>query len=154
MSARSLIYVFALVVWSSLPQKLLAADEYHAHHLAVVGGFARHHGHDANFLGLEYEYRLNDKWGIGGYYEQTFNGFDLEALGVIGTYHPGRGWKVMGGIGGEGKLDNDETKLLLRFSVGYNFHVGETTITPIVAVDWIEDNSTATYLGVAVGFGF
>lgn len=120
----------------------------------MVGGFARHHSKEANFLGLEYEYRLSDKWSIGGYYEQTFNGFDLEALGLIATYHPSGSWKVMGGIGGEGKLNSDKTKLLLRFSVGYEFPVGETTITPIVAVDWIEDNSTTAYLGVAVGFGF
>ena len=154
MPTRLLVYVLVLFPLTALPQDHESAHEYHQHHLAVVGGFARHHGHDANFLGLEYEYRLSDKWGIGGYYEQTFNGFDLEALGLIGTYHPGGGWKLMGGIGGEGKLNSDKTKLLLRFSIGHDFHVGQTTITPLLAVDWIEDNSTATYLGVAVGFGF
>lgn len=126
----------------------------HRNHLAVVGGFARHHGKNANYLGLEYEYELNERWGIGGFYEQTFNGVDIEALGITGAYSPGAGWKLMGGIGSEGKLDNSERKWLARAGVGYRFHVGDLTVTPLFTADWIEDNSTALYLGAAVGFGF
>ncbi len=154
MVVRITISAFVLLILLTIPQMLLAADADHPHHLAVVGGFARHHSKDANFLGLEYEYRLTDRWGIGGYYEQTFDGFDLEALGLLGIYHPGSGWKFIGGIGVEGKLNSNKSKLLLRASVGYDFHAGKTSITPLLAVDWIEDNSTTTYLGVAVGFGF
>ena len=33
-------------------------------------------------------YQLNERWAIGGFYEQTFNGFDIEALGITGTYKP------------------------------------------------------------------
>ena len=126
----------------------------HRNHLAAVGGFARHHGKDANYLGLEYEYQLNERWAIGGFYEQTFNGFDIEALGITGTYKPGAGWKLMGGIGSEGKLDNNKSKWLVRAGIGYSFHVGHLTVTPLFTADWIEDNSTALYLGAAVGFGF
>ncbi len=126
----------------------------HRHHVAAVGGFAHHHGKDANYLGLEYEYRLNERWSIGGFYEQTFNGFDIEALGITGILSPGAGWKLTGGIGSEGKLDNNKSKRLLRAGIGYDFHVGHATVTPLFTVDWIEDNSDAYYLGVAVGFGF
>ena len=154
MTARHSISACALLILLAHPQTLLAESGYHQHHVAVVGGFARHHSKNANYLGLDYEYRLNDMWGIGGFYEQTFNGFDIEALGITGTYHPGDGWKFMAGAGSEGKLDNNKSKWLLRGSVGYDFHVGHTIITPLITVDWIEDNSTTTYLGVAVGFGF
>ncbi len=154
MIVRIAINAFVLLILLTIPQMLLAADTDHPHHLAVVGGFARNNSKDANFLGLEYEYRLNDKWGIGGYYEQTFNGFDIEALGLLGTYHPSGGWKVLGGIGVEGKLNSNKSKWLLRAGVGYGFHVGDTSITPLFVVDWIENNSSVVYLGVAVGFGF
>ena len=154
MTRRISVSAAVLLIVSTHPQMLLAEGTHHPHHLAVAGGFARHHSKNTNFLGLEYEYRLNDRWGIGGFYEQTFNGFDIEALGLIGTYHPSSGWKVLGGIGSEGKLDSNKSKWLLRAGVGYDFPVGDTTVTPLLAIDWIEDNSSVAYLGVAVGFGF
>jgi len=154
MTDRHSINASVLLILLAYPQMLLAEGAYHQHHVAVVGGFARHHGINANYLGLDYEYRLNDKWGIGGFYEQTFNGFDIEALGITGTFHPSAGWKLMGGIGSEGKLDNNKSKWLLRAGIGHDFHVGHAIVTPLLTADWIEDNSTSIYLGVAVGFGF
>ena len=137
-----------------LTQDVLAAGADHRHHIALVGGFAENDSKSAKFTGVEYEYRIADRWGIGGYYEFTFDGFDLEAIGLIGTYRPSGAWKIMGGGGVERKLGTNKDKRLLRLGVGYDFHVGDSSLTPVLAVDWVEDNSYVLYLGVAIGFGF
>ena len=132
-----------------------AAGADHPHHLAVVGGYAtKSSGKEAAFVGIEYEYRLSDLWGIGGYAETTWGDFDLEALGLIATLHPGGGWKVLGGLGIERKLGTKKDKLLGRLGVGYDFHVGSFSIGPLIAVDFIEDFSEVYYLGLAAGVGF
>ena len=157
MNARYTNSALAILLLSAVSQSLAAAEpdhSDHSHHLAGVVGVASHESRDGRFLGVEYEYRLNDNWGIGGYYEQTFDGFDLEALGLMGTFHPGQNWKVLGGVGAEGKLNTDKTKLLVRAAIAYDFHVGSVSLSPLLAIDWIEDNSYVVYLGLGVGFGF
>ena len=157
MIARYASLTFAVLLLCTVSPSLTAAEPEHSnhpHHLAGVVGVASHESRDGRFLGLEYEYRLNEKWGIGGYYEQTFDGFDLEALGLMATYHPGQNWRLLGGIGGEGKLNTDKTKLLVRAAIAYDFHVGSVSLSPLLAIDWIEDNSYVVYLGLGVGFGF
>lgn len=97
-----------------------AAEADHRHHVAIVGGFASKSSKSANFLGFEYEYRLNDNWGIGG----------------------------------EGKLDSAQNLLLLRGGISYEFHLNSLAISPLLAVDWIENNSNVGYLGVGFGYRF
>ena len=143
-----------LLALLGLPVNLPAAGADHPHHVALVAGLAENSSKTAKFLGVEYEYRLNDSWGVGGYYEQTFDGFELEAMGLIGTYHPSGGWKIMGGAGVEGKFGSTKNKRLLRLAVAHDFYVGTASVAPLFAIDWIEDNSNVIYLGVGIGFGF
>jgi hypothetical protein len=38
-------------------------------------------------LGLDYSYRLNDRWVIGGFYEELAGDFDLHACGLLANIH-------------------------------------------------------------------
>ena len=144
----------ASILLSCLVQQPYFAAEGHPHHLALASGYARQSHKDAGFVGLEYEYRVSSKFGIGGYAETTWGDFDLEAGGLIFTYRPSGGWKIFGGPGVERKLGTKKDKGLVRLGVGYDFHFRNVSIGPMVAVDLIEDLTHVTYVGVAFGIGF
>ena len=129
-----------------------AEDSYPAHEVAVATGVAWNDSKSANFAGIEYEYRKSAKWGFGGLYETTWRGFDLEIVAAQVNYYPTQDWRLFAGAGVERKLKVRKNKALARFGAGYLIPVGKVVITPLLYIDWVEDNSTVTYLGFSVGF--
>ncbi len=129
-----------------------AEGHYPLHEIAIAAGGAWNDSESANFAGIEYEYRASAKWGFGGLYETTWRGFDLEIVAAHATYFPTSDWKFFAGAGIERELRKQKDKALARFGVGYLLPAGEVTLMPLLYVDWVEDNSTVTYLGLAVGF--
>ena len=124
------------------------------HHVETVLGLAWNDGKNAGSIGIEYEYRFTKKYGVAVFLDTTYRGFDLEALGALFTAHPSKGWKAFAGLGSERKLDEGKDKALARLGAAYAFHVGNGSIGPVVAYDFLEDSSDVVYLGVAIGFGF
>ena len=143
----------------ALANPLRAADaghHDHHHHVAVAGGgaFKGEKPKSAWFLGLEYEYRFNPKFGIGVYYEETLGDFDLQAFGGLLIWHPTSGLKLATGAAVERKFGERKNKALIRLQVAYDFHSGNVSYGPMFAWDLIEDQTNVIYLGFGVGFEF
>lgn len=135
-----------------------AAGDIPYHHLAlfVGGGVEEKKDHDKNTwaVGLEYEYRFSDLWGVGAVFEKL--GEDAirnRALIVPFSFHPGRGWRLFTGPGYEWNSKKD--KMLLRMGVGYEFKLGgHWSIAPEALVDLIENGDNTWLAGVAIGYHF
>jgi hypothetical protein len=83
-------------------QYSMASKEFHPHYLAIFSGpgVEEKKDHDENTygVGLEYEYRISEKIGLGVVYETL--GKDTlrnEALVIPFSVHPGKGWRLLPG---------------------------------------------------------
>ena len=124
------------------------------HHVEATFGVAYNGGKTGAFTGLEYEYRFKQFFGVGAFADTTFDGFDLAAIGAVATFHPKGAWKLLAGIGVEQKVGGDKNKALFRLGAAYEFSVGNGTIAPMIAYDFLEDTKDVVYVGCALGFAF
>ena len=139
-------------------QHSMASEESHSHHLAIFAGPGteekKDHDEDTYAVGLEYEYRINEKIGVGVVYETL--GKDTirnEAVVFPFSVYPGKGWRLFAGPGYEWH-DNKE-KWLVRAGAGYGFHLGgQWSIAPEAYVDFIENGDRTWIAGLAIGFHF
>jgi hypothetical protein len=148
-----------------------AEHEFHRHHFsvflgvtdgevekeAVVGTESERaavvvEDEEAFTLGLDYEYRLNRRWGVGALIDFAGGDFRSWVAGMPVFLHPGRGWKLLLAPGVEDKEDEDG-EFLVRVGVLYDFEVGRFTIAPALQVDFVDDEEVLVY-GVNIGKGF
>lgn len=105
-------------------------------------------------LGVEYEYRFDPKWGIGGLIEGL--GKDTLRDSVVAvpvSFHPGGPWRLFFGPGYEFTEKHD--KALLRVGAGYEFHIGgHWTLSPEIVGDFISGGAVTLLGGVAIGYEF
>lgn len=112
--------------------------------------------------GLEYEYRFNKAWGIGGVWEKTPDGHndghghkeDI-SVKVISAYWHKDYFRLGLGVGKE-KVhgEHSHTEDLIRASAAYDFHLTPNLgIAPSVAVDRIDGNNVYVY-GAAITYAF
>lgn len=139
-------------------------NEHHAnaHHAAVFAGLTTssidtEHAHTDFSLGLDYEYRLSflDRLlGIGAFAEVVFSEPTEYLLGIPFALHPIGGLKALIAPGiAIAKVEEIETRFLLRLGAAYDFHIGIFSITPTVNLDIIESHLSLVY-GLAFGVGF
>lgn len=85
-------------------------------------------------LGLEYEYRLNERFGIGAIAEHVWGDFNTNVyvLPVAAHYGP---WKIYAGAGVEDGEHGSEP--LFRVGIEYGFHTGGYEISPQIDVDFV-----------------
>lgn len=127
---------------------------YHPHTAGIFAGFAtedegvRENGFA---LGLEYEYRFNRSFGIGGVIEHTWGDLDTWVYAVPFAYHRGP-WKLYVAPGIE---DGDHgTEDLIRLGVEYGFHVDGWEISPQVDLDIVGRETEVWVFGVVFARGF
>ena len=126
--------------------------------IAVSLGYAlerkRNKDEEAGAIGLEYEYRFSDHWGVGGVIEGLGKDVirDVSVAGLV-SYHPAGGWRLFGGPGYEFTEQKDE--YLLRVGVGYEFSLGNHwTLAPEAVADFIEGGKRTYIFGLALGREF
>ena len=128
------------------------------HHLALFVGAGEERlrgvSHAEKAIGVEYELRFEEKWGIGAVLERVdVNHHTNKALVVPFSYHPGGNWRFFAGPGYE--FTENKDKFLVRLGGGYEFHLNDRwTISPEVVFDSIDGGSSVYLLGIAVGYGF
>lgn len=146
------------------PSALKAAEDQHhgAHrnHVALFlgGGVETKRDepeHDKGLaVGLLYEYRFREKWGIEGVFE-TLGGETIREITVAVpvVLHPHKGWRLFAGPGYE--FTEKKNKWLFRLGGGYEFHLsGNWTLAPELVADFIETGAIVWLGGIAIGYGF
>ncbi|WP_371195744.1 hypothetical protein [Glaciecola sp. SC05] len=123
------------------------------HYPGIFVGSTKFDGETNFTLGLEYEYRVSNKWGIGGALERINEGHEGDGVSiwtVMGFYHPVEHIKLGFGPGQE-RIGGDygKNKDLLRFAIAYEYPVNDAfEIAPTIDIDLI-DGDIAFVAGVA-----
>jgi hypothetical protein len=125
--------------------------ELHKNHLAVFVGWTHAEGEDEPTIGLDYERRLNERFGVGAVID--YAGGDLESTIIAPALflHAGP-WVLLGAVGNEHAEGEDE--IVYRLGLSYQIEAGDWTIAPGVNFDKVEDHETKEVFGVGIGRGF
>ena len=128
-----------------------AAHDFHPNLLALFVGVT-HEGRNENglALGIEYERRLNESFGVGVLAEHSFGDLDFWVYAVPFAYHTGR-WKFYIAPGVESGDHGSES--LVRLGGEYAYEVGAWEISPQLDMDFV-DGDQVLVLGVTFGKGF
>jgi hypothetical protein len=106
---------------------------------------------NAPALGLEYQRRLNDSFGVGGIIEYTGGDAEVWVAVIPFAYHTGR-WKFYAGPGVEN--GHHGTEELVRLGGEYVFELsGGWEVAPQINVDFV-DGEEAWVFGVLIARGF
>jgi len=103
-------------------------------------------------FGFEYEYKLNDHWGLGAVYERTNAAHHNDGVAVVLAsiyYHPNKNIRL--GVGaGEERIGggHPHTEDLYRISAAYDFHINSFGLAPTIAVDFVDGNEALVF-GIA-----
>jgi hypothetical protein len=125
--------------------------EYHENLVAVFIGVAAEERRESGLaLGLEYERRLNSKFGIGVLAEHTFGDIDANVYALPLAFHTGP-WKFYVAPGIEDSELGKEN--LLRVGGEYGFEVGHWEVSPQIDIDFVDGDSIYV-IGVTIGKGF
>ena len=144
------------VVWSA---EETGHSKLPHHHVAVFAGggveIESSHSDRAGFaLGLIYEYRFHEHWGIGASVDALGqNTSRNSAMAFSVSYHPTDRWRLFAGPGVE--FTDHGSEFLVRMGVGYEIPLtGHWTLAPELAADFIEGGTILLIGGVALGYQF
>lgn len=151
----------ACVLWPSAVWSV--EEEGHGglpyHHVAVIvgGGVETESGHSDRAgvaLGLSYEYRFHEKWGIGASVDALGQNTSRDsAVAVPVSYHLTERWRLFAGPGVE--FADHGNEFLIRLGVGYEFRLsGKWTLAPEFVADLVEGGKSLFIGGVAFGYEF
>jgi hypothetical protein len=126
-------------------------EEFHPHRLELSLGNTHEHGEDGFTVGLKYEYRLQELFGIGAFWEYAAGHFDKWNAALPIFIHPYRGLRFVLAPGLEHR--DDENEFLFRTGVAYEFEIGRWSITPEFNVDFVDGEEAYVY-GLSFGWGF
>jgi hypothetical protein len=154
----------ALAAWLLLASGPLTAEEAsqaagqeHGHHDNAIGFFVGLATEEAGSrengaaVGIEYERRLSDQFGIGGIVEHTYGDLDVWVYAVSFAWHAGP-WRLYAAPGIEDTHHGSEG--LLRLGIEYGFPVGGWEIAPQFDIDFVEREAEVLVIGVTFARGF
>lgn len=133
----------------------------HNHHTAIFIGATnnQHAGHTDFTLGTDYEYRLpfaNHQFGTGFFGEIVFADHKETIIGVPLIFHPTSALKFLAGAGlifAEDHHGESESHFLTRLGTGYDFHLGNFSLSPTFNADFVDGHTSLVY-GISIGTGF
>ncbi len=107
---------------------------------------------DGPSVGLDYEYRLDARFGVGATLEYIGGDIDKSLIIAGGFLHP-IGELRFGLLGGL-ELSRGEGEGLVRFVVDYDIAIGGLSIIPTLAVDFSTEGEQSLLYVLAFGYGF
>lgn len=139
-----------------LSQATFAAESKKGHEENEVGLFigGSHHDDDNGFsIGLDYEHRISEMFGVGGLVEYTTEDFDSWVVAAPVYFHPYMGLRLLAAPGFENR--ESENKFLVRAGIAYQIPISHgLVLTPEYNVDFITNGEKVHVYGVALGIGF
>ena len=127
------------------------------HSLGIFLGGVQTEHHTYSSYGLEYAYEFNHKWATSVAWEKVdgaHHGDGIETFVVSALYSPMEKVGVGAGYGKERIHGHDGGKEdLYRLSAAYDFHIDHFKIAPMVAVDFVE-GETSLVVGTSFGITF
>jgi hypothetical protein len=141
-----------------------SAEESHEHgyHKNTIAGFigvtgedSRHGGEGrerALTLGLEYERRFSESFGVMVAAERAFGDLDFTVITVLFVYHRGP-WGFMAGPGIEIPEHGNEDEFVFRVAGTYAFDRGSYELVPKFGLDFV-DSEVVLFAGIVIGYGF
>lgn len=139
-----------------LTPAVYAAESEEGHEQNEVGLFigGSHHSEENGFsVGLDYEHRISDIFGVGGLVEYTAGDFDSWVFAAPLFIHPYMGLRLLAAPGFENR--ESENKFLVRAGIAYQIPISKGwSITPEYNVDFIANGEKVHVYGVSVGVGF
>ena len=150
--------ILSIIVLIFLPADLTASESGHVetthdgetHHKHAIGlflGITREHHENLETTGIEYSYRINKHWSLGGVIERAEREND-STLGIFFVHFwPYKGLYLGGGIGR--KDPGDKRQNTFRATIGYEFELGKGWgISPQANLDFIENEEREEVYGV------
>ncbi len=141
---------------------LLTSDAEHGrNHIAAILGYAAKSGSTdgptggkhAVIYGIEYQYRIHDRFSLGLFYEQSSGDFDAESFGIPASIFVTEEFKILLAVGSERKLFEEDDEIFYRLGLGYDIELERVTVSPSGWVDFV-NGKEIYFLGLTVGFGF
>ena len=128
-------------------------EEHTKHALAAFLGVTREHGENLETLGIEYSYRINKSWSLGGVIERAERDKDSTLAILFAHLWPYKGLFLGAGVGRKDPVDEREN--VLRGTIGYEFELGGGwSIAPQANLDVIENEENEEVYGIAFGKRF
>lgn len=123
------------------------------HHLSLLLADTHVSGEGDNpTLGVDYEYRVNELVGVGAILEKAYGELDATTLLAVADIHFQNGLIVQVGPGFERK--DDESVLVARLGVLYEFEFENLTLSPQLHWDYHQHEPNAVIAGAAFGVAF
>jgi hypothetical protein len=121
------------------------------YHLSLFAGFSTDLKGNAGYkLGIEYEYRLNKRMGVGGTFDFTGKDFKIFSFSVGADFYLFKFPLILGaGLGA--KNQGSKWKPFVRGIAVYDFHIGKISLGPIVMYDIYFDNKDIISPGITFG---
>ena len=130
-----------------------AGEEEGPHHLSIIAGATiidAQESESAFTLGLDYEYRVSDRLGLGVVVEHAFGPIESTTLLAVADIHLWKGLAIQTGPGVE-FIDDKEEAFVLRLGALYEWELGDGfTVSPQVHYDFSDAEDAVV---VAIGFG-
>jgi len=124
------------------------------YHLSVFSGYTVDYANRNGYkIGVEYEYRLSDRFGIGGTFDYTGADFQVYAFSIGATAYPFN-FPLVFGAGVGAKSVDSKWKNFTRTLMVYDFHLNKLSIGPMVMYDFFPAEKDIMTYGLTVGFGF
>ena len=138
-----------------------AESHEHGYHKNVIAGFIGFTGEDSRSgegreraltLGLEYERRFSEAWGVLVAAERAFGDLDFTVITVPLVYHRGP-WAFSAGPGIELPDHGHEDEFVFRVAGTYGFDRGGYELAPKAGLDFVA-GEVVFFAGLVIGFPF
>lgn len=150
--------IFAVVsATSCVAGHALEPSEHHdwrdePHHISLlVGNTVPDEESTAATIGVDYEYRVSDRTGLGGVVEYAGEDLDAITLLVVADIHLTPQFILQTGPGVE--FVHSEQEAVIRLGALYEFLMDGYTVSPQLHYDWTSAEDSVV-LALAIGWGF
>jgi hypothetical protein len=127
--------------------------EHGKHALGPFIGVTRENGESRETIGIEYSYRINTRWSVGGVIERAERDKHSTLAIVFAHWWPYKGLYLGAGVGR--KDPGEERENTFRATLGYEFELGGGWgISPQANLDVIEGHENEEVYGIVIGKRF